>query len=476
MHDNQHEGGKIMSDAPVYFEDNEISLRLLLKHVLEKWKLILLGALVMAVLAAAGGLAFRSGRETAPVYTSETRLFLAPRLNIMTNIPDVPSTYALTNVYALVFTSQPVIDEAANRLGLAPGTFRKNMVKSTSANNTNVINITVTASSPEETFAMINALVDAGRDYITNVLDGEKLEVLEPANLPAPHVKVESTGSKISTGLQWGIRGGIIGGFLLVLLLVLLFFMDDKIRDKQTIEKMNLRVLASVPSQKTADKSWALERGPEPGRVPGDAIKPGYPDNAFGESINTICVGLTMATPAANILLVTSPLHREGKSFIVSSIAETLANMGKKVCVVDANLRSPELTARYLASNPGARKTGLADYLQGQAKESDILGQTEISNLFFIPAGDRHTAPIALLESGAFLALMNHLRSSFDFVLIDSPAVGSVSDALVLARGCDYTAMVIKDGNTPRAELFGAKSQLIQTGKPILGVVRNMAK
>ena len=195
-------------------------------------------------------------------------------------------------------------------------------------------------------------------------------------------------------------------------------------------------------------------------------------DYSGNEALNTICSNITFAGRDVKKVVVTSCSPSDGKSFMSVQIAQNLARRGKRVVLVDGDLRRSNLISRYGIVTTG-EMTGLVHYLAGYCSIDDALYQTNIDNFYMIPIGREVANPIPLLDSPFFSELLNYLAMHFDLVLVDAPPVGLVIDAAEIAGNCDGVVFVVKYNETRRRDIVSAKRQMDQTGCPILGCVIN---
>ena len=146
-------------------------------------------------------------------------------------------------------------------------------------------------------------------------------------------------------------------------------------------------------------------------------------------------------------IMVTSAISGEGKSFIAANLAMTLAMTGKKVALLDFDLNSPTIHRKFNIK----QSTGIADYLQGKAAAADIIIQSnENENLSLLLTGELPLDPAELIMNGKAEELLNYLDGEFDYIVIDVPPVGPVSDAYILAPFCDATLFVVRHAYTPK--------------------------
>lgn len=195
-------------------------------------------------------------------------------------------------------------------------------------------------------------------------------------------------------------------------------------------------------------------------------------DYSGSESINTICSNLSFAGRDIRKVVLTSCESGDGKSYLSVQIAYNMAQRGKRVALVDCDLRKSNLTNKYGIVTNG-ELTGLVHYLAGINPREDVVYSTNIQNLTLVPCGRDVANPVPLLISNTFKDLLDSLAKDHDLVIVDAPPVGLVIDAAEIARNCDGVILVIKHGFTHRRDLLNAKQQLQQTGTPILGCILN---
>ncbi|MDH5399730.1 MAG: polysaccharide biosynthesis tyrosine autokinase [Cyclobacteriaceae bacterium] len=157
-------------------------------------------------------------------------------------------------------------------------------------------------------------------------------------------------------------------------------------------------------------------------------------------------------TKESKVFLVTSSVSGEGKTFCSINMAYTFALSGKKTLIIGADLRKPAMT-RYLDAKQSAK--GLSEYLADMVKLEDIIskGEDGNDNLYFISSGAIPPNPSELLGSEKVKDMLNTLREKFDYIIIDTPPVGLISDALSLIHHVDYSFLIVRQGVTEKAAL-----------------------
>ncbi len=168
-------------------------------------------------------------------------------------------------------------------------------------------------------------------------------------------------------------------------------------------------------------------------------------------------------------LMVTSSTQTEGKTVTLSNLAITYAQMGRKVLLVDADLRRPAVH-RYFGY---ANRRGLTNVLIGAGHFSEYILPTLTENLSILPAGPIPPNPADLLMSQTFADLIDELEKEFDLILIDCPPVGAVTDAAIVSTKVDATIFVVRAGQTNKNMLKRATALLEQVNARVLGFVMN---
>ena len=168
-------------------------------------------------------------------------------------------------------------------------------------------------------------------------------------------------------------------------------------------------------------------------------------------------------------IVVTSSLPGEGKSTIVSNLAVTMASSGKRVVIVDCDLRKPTIHKMFSMSN----SKGLTNILVQNREIEESVITTNIPNLYVIPSGPLPPNPSELLGGKNMKEILNELTNSFDMVLIDTPPILYLSDAQILSALSEGIIIVTAYGKSEKNVLLSAKDKIEKVGGKILGVVIN---
>ena len=195
-------------------------------------------------------------------------------------------------------------------------------------------------------------------------------------------------------------------------------------------------------------------------------------DYAATEALNTICSNLSFAGRSLRRIIVTSCEAGDGKTQLTMHIAQNLANRGRKIVIVDVDLRRSAMLRRFGIEVEG-EAVGLAHYLAGFNSMEEIVYQTSIDGLSIVPIGNHVINPIPLLNTPEFAQLLEKLAAEYDLVFLDAPPIGMVIDAAEIAQYCDGSLLIVNYGVTRRRTLLNAKKQMMQSGCPVIGCILN---
>lgn len=193
-------------------------------------------------------------------------------------------------------------------------------------------------------------------------------------------------------------------------------------------------------------------------------------DYRMVEGLNQLKTNLAFCGKDIKVITMTSSVPNEGKSSISLSLSRTLAESGKKILMVDADLRKSVMAARYHIQ--GIDK-GLSHYLTGQAEVEDIIYETEVEELCITVAGPLSPDPTSILDSEQFEQFIENVRDMFDYVIIDAPPLGVVIDAVIIGKYTDGAVIVIEQGVIKRKIVQDVIKQLKRGEVRILGAVLN---
>jgi capsular exopolysaccharide synthesis family protein len=233
---------------------------------------------------------------------------------------------------------------------------------------------------------------------------------------------------------------------------------------REVEEALGIPVLASVRRLK---KSELVKDGKN---IPVPFYQIDHPLSPFSESLRTLRSGIHMSDvdQPPKVIHVTSALPNEGKTTIALSLAISASLAGLKVVLVDADLRHPAASRFFKLE----KENGLVDFLTGARTTDNVLRFHKDLKLTILPAGSKSLNPPDVLGSERIKALIAHLKETFDYVVVDTPPVGPVIDAVIVSNLADKTILVVEWASTPR-ELVATSTKQLSVQKRVAGIVFN---
>lgn len=424
-------------------------LRVLQRH----WRWV-----AVPLLLCVGGAATLTVLAT-PLYRASSQLFIST--TSQSSVSDLAEgssfTFRQVTTYADLVTAPVVLQPVVDSLGLDEDPEQLAARISTDVpDNTVLIDVRVIGENPERAALIANTVaeqftstVDELEQSDTQGVSPVKASVVRPARAPESPVS-PNPSRNLALGLSLGAMLGVAAALLRDV-------MDTRIRGAADLERVaDLPVLGGI----------AFDRDVARNPLISDAAD----HSPRAEAFRAVRTNLHFidAVEQPRSLLITSCLPREGKSTTVLNLAMTLAAAGSEVCVVEADLRRPNLVER-MGLESGA---GLTTVLIGQASLDDVL-QPSRSHLMALGAGAIPPNPSELLGSPAMRTLLEELRDRFEYVVIDAPPLLPVTDAAVLSKLVDGTILVVGAGIVHRHQLLSVLATLDGVDARVLGLLMN---
>jgi capsular exopolysaccharide synthesis family protein len=415
-----------------------VKLRDFLAVLRARWLIILL--CVVAVTGIAAALTYRQ----TPIYTTSADYYLQTKVADPTN-ETTGGTYVLTssdlNTYVAVLNSDTVMGPLREKLKRDPGAPIDASASITG--ETSIFRITVRDPDPQRAAEIANeageALAEAA-DTFTGLLQVTNSKVFAvPVNKAG--VPGTPTSPVPSRNLGLGLLAGLLVGIGIAFVRHTL---DTKGRTELDIRPISKEpMLGEMPFEKSKSELVTIDRDPHGG---------------YAEAVRRLRTNLMFVdvTTGRHSFIVTSAMPGEGKTTTTVNLAMAMATTGGRVLLVDGDLRNPSV-AKTLGIEGAA---GLTPVLLGQAEPADVIQRWRDSELYVLTAGAIPPNPSELLGSEPMRDLFDKLSREFDFILIDSPPVVPVVDAVLLDRLTGGTLMVVASSRTKKRDLASAVKQL----------------
>jgi succinoglycan biosynthesis transport protein ExoP len=319
---------------------------------------------------------------------------------------------------------------------------------------------------------LLTKLREAG---VSAGLRSSNIRIVDPAMVPSTPSR-PAKARNVALALVVGLVGGIG-------LALMREYMDNTVKTPDDVETLSrLPSLAVVPQFEATNGNGAggkrstklLPGSSSSGYQKMELVAQHLPKSQMSEAFRALRTSLLLsrADHPPQVILVTSALPREGKTTAAANLAVTLAQLGDKTIVVDADLRKPGVGR--LLNMTGGNYAGLSSYLAGASSlDLVIVPHPSIPNLAAIPTGPLPPNPADLLSSHKLAEAIMELRKRFKFIVIDSPPVMAATDAVILSVQTDGVLLVVRSGETPKEAFSRTRDLLVSVKCNILGVVLN---
>lgn len=433
-----------------------IDLVRLMMYILKRVWLVIL---CMAI--GAGFMYWRGNRNHVDTYTAFGTMYVNNSNPNLINYQyasssDITSAVMLIDTYAVVVRSNRVMDKVAEQVadkypGIVPE-FIASTVSMSPVGETGVVRVSCTTVSPQMSADLCNAILDVAPTAIQDVVGAGNAQVIDFASVPM----VPNGRSTFRNILIGALGGGVLAGGILVLC----FLLRQRIEDSgELTDNYTLPVLSEIHRDK--------KRNNDTGAF---MLK----QNSSMEDLESYAklrmnLFYTLVGKNSHAVMVTSAVSGEGKSTIAANLAISCAMGGKKVLLIDADMR--RACQRDIFRRNDREGKGLSDVLSGSCswKDAVVFGGKESPDV--LHAGSLPPNPAELLESGAMKGLLEKLETKYDMVILDCPPINIVSDPQALSGLVAGAVFVVRQGFTDHREVRKALISAEMTGLNILGFV-----
>ena len=370
-----------------------------------------------------------------------------------TNSGDLSSAVQLIKTYMVVVKSDKVMSSIVERLSADYPDVTASYVASTlsmaSVSETGVVAVSSRANNPQLAKDIVNIVMEVAPEEIIRVVGAGNIEIIDYATVPIiPDSK---------NAVHRGMLGAIAGAVLSLGILMILCLLNQKVTNSQELEdSYDLPVLTSVKRitlPNPAANSFLLKS-----TTPME-IKENYAKlrmNLF----------YTLVNKESNTIIVTSSISGEGKSTIAANLAISCSMGGKKVLLIDGDLRRASQKDIFEFNNHGK---GLSEVLVGNSAYNDVIIKGVSPNMDVLPAGHLPPNPAELLGSKKMIDLISELEKQYDLVLIDMPPVNIVADPLALSTNVAGWRFIVRQDFSEHRDIRKALTAEEMTGMKGLG-------
>lgn len=461
----QAEDNRLHASAPHHLEEEEqgsLDLMVLLVDLFKGFKRFW-WLLLLLVLAGGAYNLLGSQASYTPMYRAEATFTIATRSTTNIGSGDYSFNYSsgivtqMARTFPYILSSDILQTIIKEDLGVSS---LNGSISATGVEATNLFILRVTSTSQDDAYRILLSAIKNYPRVAEFIIGDTKLNMLsDPEVTQSPYNAVP----RRRIMLRGMVMGGLAGGALLLLYAMLrrTIRKEDDIRTQ--LNQKSLAVLPHVAfkrrKNKGAGKLIILSRQVTP---------------AYKEAIRSLRtrVSKEMAGLDARVLLVTSTLPGEGKSTLALNLALSLAQKGARVALLDADLRHQRL--QHLLSLDGVEPT-LAEVLSGQARLQDAMHERYLPGFYFVPYGQHRGDTMEALRAPALAGLVDDLARMMDYVIIDTPPAGILSDAAALAALGDCLLYLIRQDTAKVSQVLDGLQNIAYSGIPIIGCVLNDA-
>lgn len=333
-------------------------------------------------------------------------------------------------------------------------------VQAAAVEGTNLFTLSVTSSDPQDAYDILNAVIENYPQVASFVIGDTMLSMIEQPVVP-------STPVNTFQGTQTALKGGILGLVLGLAVTMLMALARKTVQTEDDLKHFtSVQYLGALPYIHVKRRRNATGNGIS---VLNERL-----GDTLSAPVNALQVRLLRTEPDggdARVILVTSTVPGEGKTTVSFNLAASLAKSGKRVILVDADLRHQVLKSRFGIHTPSA---GLLEL--SRAAKPDVarvlipVGDTTLNLL----AGDNRLAsPMAVLDSSKMRNILRQTRSLADFVIVDAPPAGILADAAVLCRSADQVLYVVQYDGVSQGQIADSMYSLSAKGAELAGYVIN---
>lgn len=417
---------------------------------------------IIAVLAGicCVGFTLYSYRAYTPQYTAAATFTVTPKgdsLSAYTSISSNASTQQLEKTFPYIITSAPLTRVVAEDLGLSdvPGT-----LTATAVEDTNLFTITVTSSNYETAYNVLKSVINNYPSVAEYVVGATDLVLVVPPSASSTPINPISYREK-------ALIGTAVGALLGLLIVFFLENLNHTVRHPDEIRKLlnnqRLGSIVKVVKKKSSHSTGSL------------TIDDAHTDPRFKESVFSIRNKIIKlcADQKINSVMVASTTTNEGKTTVAANLAIALAKKHYRTVIIDCDLRNP--TVRQQLNIPESCSLGIVDVITGGCSLQDAIVKTKKNGLYVLPGTIPVNNASELMGSKQLADLVGALEKIFDYVVIDAPPVGIVSDALEMKDYVGGLVFVVRQDYAKVSKILDSISLFGYSKIKILGCIFNMA-
>ena len=465
----------------------EINFKRLIDAILQKSWLITLVATFCAVVMLIGTVLF-----VTPQYQSSAMFYInnsdisVGSASLSLTASDISASRGLVDTYIVILNTRETMNYVIDYAGVDLSYSQlKSMISAKAVDETEVFRVTVESPDPNEAEIIANAIAYILPKRISSIVEGTSAKVVDSAVVPTRPSSPSYTKNTL--------LGFLLGLAVSVVAIALREIIDITIRSEEDVVQVCTHpILAEVPDmnasgkggsyyyyssdkKKTKGKGSAYATAAKQPEKPREIMGPGI-SFAASEAYKLLRTKLQFSFADDNdchVIGLSSAMSGEGKSLTAVNLAYTLSQLDKKVILIDCDMRRPTLAEKLKIR----KKPGLSSYLTGQSQLGELVQYCNLKSnekaFHVVTAGQNPPNPVELLSSARMHRAISILRKEYDYVILDLPPVGEVTDAMAVAKLTDGILLVVRQNYCDRVVLSDAVRQFEFVDSKLLGFVLN---
>ena len=471
-------------DEKEFYQTDEIEIdvgRIFLAIMDRVWLVILVAVLCTAIVFGGTYYFVTPQYQSSAMFYVNNNAFSVGDASLSISNGDLVTSRGLVDSYIVILKTRETLNEVIDYAGLDLSYEQlSGMISAADVDKTEIFRVTVTDPDPQEAEKIANAIAYILPKRISNIIDGTSAKIVDWAVVPAGPSSPDYTKNALI--------GFLVGFLLMVGVIVLKEMFNTTIRSEDDIEQVCPHpVLATVPDMRSVSKKDSHYYGY------GEKKKAKRPKKAKTEKQTDVRIGSNVSFVASEaykrlrtklqfsfaddsncrVIGLSSALSGEGKSLTAINLAYALAQLNKRVILLDCDMRRPTLAEKMTLN----KKPGLSEYLTGQHGFKDVIQRYEENEEAFafhvISAGENPPNPMEMLSSLRMERLLGSLREAYDYVILDLPPITEVTDAMAVAPKVDGMLLIVRQNFCDRIVLRDTVKQFAFIEAKILGVVFN---
>lgn len=428
----------------------------LIYDILKNWWVILMGAVTAALL-----MYVIMDARYVPRYSTTATFVVSSRSdsNATTNLS---SAYEMAQTFETILKSSIMEKTICESLGVS---YISAELHTEVIQDTNLLVLTVTDSTPRGAIDTIHAVMDNYSSISFYTVGNAVMDVLDEPEIPYYPDNPKNSEQSVK-------RYALYGACLVILLIGVASYMKNTLKREEDIEeKLDARSLGVIAHESKYKSVFDFLK--HKGKKKALLVNSPIAGFGFVEGYHKLAtrVDYQMAKEGRKTLLVTSVSENEGKSTVAANLAISLARQGKRVILIEGDLRRP---SQFLIFNKKLEeKNEIGEFLKGNGKLSDILMVSGIQNLLLILGRNCYSTSTEILNSDRLEKLINNCKKYADYVIIDSPPAGMMGDAEAISRYTDAVMVVAKHHYMRAEDINDVLDSFREHHSKVLGVMLN---